>query len=134
MLTNAQNAAALNAEFDEESADSLDDMLPERLLNGYELQGLVRTLARQQASAVKQVASEGALLFEISERWAINILKNDPSIKAVDDPFSFDIALREPDVMTILVLRERAFDDEQLQRFCKRAPRMKTIFIDTSKA
>lgn len=128
MLTNTQNTA-----FDIDLEDDDDDMLPERLLNGYELEGLVRTLARQQASAVRQVASEGALLFEISERWAINILKNDPTIKAVDDPFSFDIALREPSVMTILVMRERNFDDEQMNRFCKRAPRSKTIFIDISK-
>lgn len=130
MLTNTQTAAVFDADLE---ADD-DDMLPERLLNGYELEGLVRTLARQQASAVRQVVSDGALLFEISERWAINILKNDPTIKAIDDPFSFDIALRETDVMTILVLRERNFDDEQLMRFCQRAPRHKTIFIDVSKA
>lgn len=129
MLTNTQNAAV----FDIDLEDDEDDMLPDRLLNGYELEGLVRTLARQQASAVRQVESDGALMFEISERWAINILKNDPTIKAIDDPFSFDIALREPSVMTILVLRERNFDDEQLMRFCKRAQRTKTIFIDISK-
>lgn len=129
MLTNAHNNAAFDADLEDED----DDLLPDRLLNGYELEGLVRTLARQQASAVRQVESDGALMFEISERWAINILKNDPTIKAVDDPFSFDIALREPSVMTILVIRERNFDDEQLTRFCKRAPRAKTIFIDISK-
>lgn len=129
MLTNAHNTVGFDADLEDED----DDLLPDRLLNGYELEGLVRTLARQQASAVRQVESDGALMFEISERWAINILKNDPTIKAVDDPFSFDIALREPSVMTILVMRERNFDDEQLNRFCKRAPRAKTIFIDISK-
>lgn len=128
MLTNVQNTAAFDADLEDED----DDLLPERLLNGVELQGLVRTLARQQASAVRQLASEGALLFEICERWAINILKNDPTIKAIDDPFSFDIALREQSVTTILVMAERNFDDGQLERICQRAPRSKTIFIDTS--
>ena len=116
-----------------EEGDEVDDFMPERLLNGYELEGLVRTLARQQATAVRQLVSEGALLYEICERWAIGILKNDPTIRAVDDAFSFEIALKDADTGTILVMGDRNFDEETLQRFCKRAPRSKTIFIDVSK-
>jgi hypothetical protein len=102
-------------------------------LNGYELEGLVRTLARQQATAVRQLASDGALLYEICERWAIGILRNDPTIRAVDDAFSFEIALKDAETGTILVLADRGFDDETLKRYCQRAPRSKTIFIDVSR-
>ena len=129
MPTSAQISTSLM----DDAALEVDDFLPERLLNGYELEGLVRTLARQQATAVRQLVSDGALLYEICERWAIGILQNDPSIRTVDDAFSLEIALREPDITTILVHRDRTFDDETLQRFCKRAPRTKTIFIDVSK-
>ncbi|MGE3770315.1 MAG: hypothetical protein AB7G06_05115 [Bdellovibrionales bacterium] len=126
MMPSAQISTSLIEDHDLDD----DDLLPDRLLNGYELEGLVRTLARQQATAVRQLASDGALLYEISERWAIGILKNDPSIKCVDDAFSFELALKEPDIGTILV---SGMAQDVLDRFCKRAPRSKTIFIDVSK-
>lgn len=126
MMPSAQISTSLIEDHDLDD----DDLLPDRLLNGYELEGLVRTLARQQATAVRQLASDGALLYEISERWAIGILKNDPSIKSVDDAFSFELALKEPDIGTILV---SGMAQDVLDRFCKRAPRSKTIFIDVSK-
>lgn len=115
--------------------DEGDDLLPDRLLSGFELEALVRTLKRQQESAIKVVnnAPDAARLYHVSERWAVNHLRMDASIKVFDDAFTLDLALRDPKVKIILIPNGHSIDGEQLQRMCARAPKTKTIFVDVTK-
>jgi hypothetical protein len=112
-----------------------DDLQPDRLLSGFELEALVKTLKRQQDNAVRQLENgvDGAKVYEICERWAVSHVCNDSATRMVDDAFALEIALREPQVTMILVTRTHEIGPEQLQRLCRRAPRAKMIFIDVSK-
>jgi hypothetical protein len=114
--------------------DDLDELLPERLLSGFELEALVRTLKRQQDTAVKEMDNAGyARLYEVQERWAATHLKNDNTITVIDDAFSLELAMRDPEVKTILIPRGHDMDTEVMMRFCRKAPKYKSIFIDKSK-
>ncbi len=115
--------------------DEAEELLPDRLLSGFELEALVRTLKRQQESAVKQVDNQGgpAKLFEVRERWAASHLRHDAAIKVIEDSFAFELSMRDPDIKIVLVDREHGMDPEQLRRLCQRAPKNKTIFLDVSR-
>lgn len=125
----------LTPDSDDLDDDDLEALLPERLLSGFELEALVRTLKRQQESAVKQVDNgpNAGKIYEVQERWAATHLKNDNTIKVIDDTFSLELAMRDADVKTILIPRGHDMDLEIMMRFCRRAPKHKTIFIDVSK-
>lgn len=113
-----------------------DELLPERLLSGFELEALVRTLKRQQETAVRQIdngGSNSAKVYEVQERWAATHLKNDNTIKVIDDSFSLELAMRDPEVKTILIPRDHTMEMEIVKRFCARAPKYKSIFIDVSR-
>lgn len=112
-----------------------DDLQPDRLLSGFELEALVKTLKRQQENAVRQLdyGPASAKVYEVHERWAVTHLGHGSATHTVDDAFALEIALREAAISMIMVARTHDITPEQLERLCKRAPRNKTIFIDVTK-
>ena len=112
-----------------------DDLQPDRLLSGFELEALVKTLKRQQDNAIRQrdTGTDSAKVYEVYERWAVSHVCSDSAARSVDDAFGLEIALRESNVTMVMIVRNHDIAPEQLERLCKRAPRNKTIFIDVSK-
>ena len=112
-----------------------DDLQPDRLLSGFELEALVKTLKRQQDNAIRQRDNgpDNAKVYEVHERWAVSHVCSDSAARTVDDAFALEIALRESNVTMVLVVRDHDILPDQLERLCRRAPRSKTIFIDVSR-
>lgn len=91
---------------------------------------LLRTIARQRATAGPSEREGGSTLYRIPAGWESTIMARDPAVRRVTTSFQLEDAFTDPDVATILVPRDAVLTFTVVRRVCARHGMGKTVFFE----